>query len=60
MLHPSERALRWRLLGDFRPISIEPKVSDFKGERLVEFEESAWYRGFDPNPSFPSITCQPA
>ena len=39
VLHPSERALRWRLLGDFRPISIEPKVSDFKGERLVEFEE---------------------
>ena len=39
VLYPSGRALHWRMLGDFRSTRIQPKISEFRGERLIEFEE---------------------
>ncbi len=44
IIHPSERTIEWRMLGDFRTARVEPQVSEAGGMKTLRFEE----RDIDP------------
>ncbi len=53
VLHPKERSIQWRQLGDFRREELKPQIDEQAGIERLRFEERG-IEALDDEPSIPS------